>query len=73
MNISFSTNGTTQRLGNVPTKGECAAAGGGWYYDNPGTPTRIITCPETCAAIQAVTDAKVQVLVGCTTEPATVR
>jgi hypothetical protein len=73
VNVSVSGNGTTQKLGNVPTKADCAAAKGGWYYDNAAAPTRILACPETCTAVQSSTSAKVEVLLGCATEPATVR
>jgi hypothetical protein len=71
VNVNFSSDGGTgHRLGNVPTKADCAAAGDGWYYDDPTTPTQIITCPNTCTSLKAATNAEVQILVGCVTEPA---
>jgi hypothetical protein len=73
VNVSFTTGGATQLLANVPTGAECDAAGGGWYYDDATTPTRILSCPQTCTAIQSVTDASVHVLVGCATQVASVR
>jgi len=73
VNVSFTGGGTTQKLGNVASKADCAAARGGWYYDNPSAPTRILACPETCNAVQSATGAKVEVLLGCMTEPAIVR
>jgi len=73
VNISFSDGTTTQKLGNVANQAACAAAMGGWYYDNPAAPTRILACPQTCSSVQASATAKVQVLLGCATEPATVR
>jgi hypothetical protein len=73
VNVSFTGNGTTQKLGNVASKADCAAAQGGWYYDNPAAPTRILACPETCNAVQSAMGAKVEVLLGCMTEPAMVR
>jgi hypothetical protein len=73
VNVSFTTGGNTESLGNVPSQTDCAAAGGGWYYDNPAAPARIVTCPQTCTSIQAARDAKVEILVGCATQPATVR
>jgi hypothetical protein len=27
----------------------CAASGGGWYFDAPNTPTKVLVCPETCS------------------------
>lgn len=53
---------------NVPGgQADCTAAGG-WYYDDPASPTRIFLCPATCAAVQADTAAKIDVLFGCDTE-----
>jgi hypothetical protein len=26
----------------------CDAAAGGWYFDNAGTPNKVILCPRTC-------------------------
>ncbi len=40
---------------------------GGWYYDNPDKPTKIILCPSTCAEIKADLKAKIQILLGCKT------
>jgi hypothetical protein len=73
VNVSFTTGGVAQRLGYVASAADCAAAGSGWYYDDPNTPARIVSCPDTCTAIKAAADARVDVLVGCATEPATVR
>ncbi len=55
-------------LYNVP--GGAAACGpkGGWYYDNPANPTKILTCPATCDALQKDAAGKVEVLFGCATE-----
>jgi hypothetical protein len=73
VNISYSGAGGSERLGNVPTKAACAAATGGWYYDDPNTPKRILACPQTCDVIQNMEDVKLQVLIGCSTVPADVR
>ncbi len=37
----------------------------GWYYDNNGSPAKIILCPASCATVQADTSAKISVLFGC--------
>jgi hypothetical protein len=70
VNVNVTLGGTTQRLGNVSGQSDCASAGEGWYYDDPNTPTKIMTCPDTCTKLKAATDPKVEVLVGCVTEPA---
>jgi len=41
--------------------------GGGWHYDNPSAPTKIILCPTTCSEIRADLKAKIQILLGCKT------
>lgn len=38
-------------IGRVEGSQACTQKGG-WYYDNPQKPTRILTCPSTCAALK---------------------
>jgi len=61
------TKGTQQTLYQVADKSACAAAKGGWYYDNPTTPTHIQLCDETCGPVTADRGGNVSVLVGCQT------
>jgi len=68
VNVTFTTGGVTTDLYGVPTEAECAAAGGGWHYDDNDAPTRLLACPSTCTEIQAATDANVSVLFGCVTK-----
>jgi hypothetical protein len=56
-----------QQIGAVPSPAECAAAGGGWYYDDPLNPTKVQVCEQTCSVITATPDARVDVLFGCET------
>jgi len=58
--------GMTQPVGYVTGAATCAA-GGGWYYDNPGTPTKITLCPQTCEPLRMTMGSTVQVLYGCPT------
>jgi len=60
--------------GGMPTKitkvadvTQCTAAGG-FYYDNPAQPTKIILCPETCKTLQAIPDGKLELNLGCLTD-----
>lgn len=39
-------------LGRVRDASTCSEAKGGWYYDDPTRPSRILTCPSTCAALK---------------------
>jgi hypothetical protein len=50
------------------TVNTCDPATGGWYYDNPGAPTKINLCPSTCSAISMDTGGQVNVSVGCATK-----
>jgi Mg-chelatase subunit ChlD len=70
VNVTITTSGSPTRLGNVPSQNECEAADGGWYYDDGDSPTRIVACPATCDVIENLIEARVEVLVGCATEPA---
>jgi hypothetical protein len=54
------------------SKVACASAcdaGGGWYYDDDATPTKVFLCPASCDSAQAATTegVEIQVLFGCTT------
>ena len=40
---------------------------GGWYYDNPVSPTQIIVCPATCRVVEAAPDVSVEFQYGCYT------
>lgn len=40
---------------------------GGWYYDDPSAPTRIILCPSSCDQISTDTAGRVDVELGCAT------
>jgi hypothetical protein len=73
VNVRYtSAKGFATNLGGVPSGAACPMFTHGWYYDNPMNPTRILACPQTCTEIQAGgMDAKVDVLFGCMTRPAT--
>jgi uncharacterized protein YegL len=48
----------------------CGAKSGGFYYDAPQTPTKIILCPASCAAVRGgAVDAKVDLTFGCIKKP----
>jgi hypothetical protein len=52
VNVDYTAAGGTQQIYQVPTLGDCAAAGNkGWYYDSVDQPTKILVCPGTCADI----------------------
>ncbi len=45
----------------------CDPASGGWYYDNPMAPSKVVACPATCQQIQADFNAKIDIRFGCFT------
>jgi hypothetical protein len=73
VNVEFSAGGQGQRIGYLETDADCAAAAGGWYYDDAASPTKILVCPQTCNVIQAITNTRIDILLGCETEPAIVQ
>jgi hypothetical protein len=56
-------------FGQVASKADRTEQKGGWYYDDPQSPTKITLCPSTCTAVQSDPKAKVEVLLGCATQP----
>jgi hypothetical protein len=68
VNVQYTPTGSTPtQLFAVPNAAACTGANGGWYYDNPSTPTQIILCDSTCTAINAGSGATVEILLGCAT------
>jgi len=53
----------TQELVQVPSEAGCAA--GGWHFDDPANPTRILACEETCDAIQDDAEGSIEVSFAC--------
>jgi hypothetical protein len=47
---------------------ECAEPLGGWFYDSPTAPTKVVACPQSCTKIQADQNAKIDVSFGCKRE-----
>lgn len=68
VNVKY-TDGTAKEttLSNVGAAAMCGMAGG-WSYDNPAKPTKIVLCPATCSTVQADAGAKVDVILGCDTK-----
>ncbi|MDB5218279.1 MAG: hypothetical protein JWO86_6206 [Myxococcaceae bacterium] len=59
-------NDPTNRFHLVDNEAACGATTGGFYYDDPKAPTRIILCQASCEAVRNGTvDAKLDVVLGC--------
>jgi hypothetical protein len=57
-------------IGRVDDSGQCGSVADGWYYDNPGNPTQILACPQTCERMQDALMATIEIQLGCATVPA---
>lgn len=55
----------TTTIPRVDSATDCDAQGGGWYYDDIGTPTQILACPSTCEAMQNDSGGMIDVVFGC--------
>ena len=69
VNVGYTPGGSTdQRI--IPYVGtsdgaDCTA--GGWYYDDPATPSSILLCPSTCAEVGGDASGRVDIVFGCQT------
>lgn len=45
----------------------CDPTVGGWYYNDPVAPTKIVTCPVTCDMLKSYNDATLEIVLGCKT------
>lgn len=59
--------GEPVQLYNVPGGQADCGPEGGWYYDDPVAPTRILVCPNTCTMLEADAQGEVKVTFGCAT------
>jgi hypothetical protein len=46
----------------VGTEAQCSAAHGGWYYDGPMAPSRILICPCSCLGLAGN---RLEIVIGC--------
>jgi hypothetical protein len=68
VNVSYTgSSGMPQTIGYVPGGAADCGAAGGWYYDDPASPTQIFLCDLTCTAVQGDPNGKIEVLFGCDT------
>ncbi|HMI86019.1 MAG TPA: vWA domain-containing protein [Polyangiaceae bacterium] len=66
VNIDFTPQGgTTTRLIYVGDAASCDPVKGGWYYDNPQTPSRLIVRKQTCDTFKKDPNGRVDVVLGC--------
>ncbi len=54
----------------VASAAACGATTGGFYYDDPNEPTRVVLCPASCTDVRRGTlEAKVDIVFGCINKP----
>jgi hypothetical protein len=59
-------NDPKQSIRRVDGKEACGATTGGYYYDDPASPTRVVLCPASCDAVRGGgAAAKVDLAFGC--------
>ncbi len=51
------------KLTRVKSSNDCVA--GGWYYDDPLNPKKILACPQTCDQLQNDSGGKIDITFGC--------
>ncbi len=57
----------SQTLTHVGSEATCDASTGGWYYDNPSSPSVVLLCPASCTTVSAdPTNTTVNFVVRCT-------
>ncbi len=67
VNVVFTDGGASTTIPQVASPAACDPVKGGWYYDDPATPTKIQVCASTCASFQGAAGGKVEVQLGCST------
>jgi hypothetical protein len=68
INVNLTTGNppSTVTLGRTNGITDCGPAGG-WYYDDPASPSSIVLCPVSCSAAQSDAASKIDIVVGCDT------
>jgi hypothetical protein len=67
VNVVFTSgDGSESKIPKVNSPADCATTGG-WYYDDDANPTSVLLCPDTCSAIQADPNGKIDIQFGCQT------
>jgi hypothetical protein len=67
VNVWFTPQGGSETIiYKVAGAASCDPNLGGWYYDNPTSPTEIVLCPKSCEAIGG-SKGKIRIELGCTT------
>lgn len=70
INLEIVKDGETKVIGRVATAAQCEPLKGGWYYNDPGEPSRIRLCQASCDLVTSgspMNPVEVDILLGCDT------
>jgi hypothetical protein len=67
------TRGPATLVTHVEGASGCDAMTGGWYYDQPSSPSVISLCPATCQPLSSTQGSRLEVIIGCRTVAAPVK
>ena len=67
VNVIVTSDGAEQQFGNVLAPADCSGVKQGWHYDDPAQPSAIEACPQTCDFIRGLSNARLDILLGCDT------
>ncbi|MFO0612922.1 MAG: vWA domain-containing protein [Polyangiaceae bacterium] len=70
VNVSYTPGGGSETTIGHVTSAQACGSSSAWYYDDPVNPTKIILCPDTCDTVQGDGEAKLNIVLGCDTQPA---
>jgi hypothetical protein len=59
--------GQRTALYNTGDSSGCAASGGGWFYDDPSQPQKILLCESTCNIVRYEIGGELDYAIGCKT------
>jgi hypothetical protein len=68
INVGFYSDGASTFFHYVAAPAECNLTENAWYYDDPGDPTHVLLCPETCDSVQGRIAAELEIEFGCETQ-----
>jgi Mg-chelatase subunit ChlD len=66
VNVDFTEGGkTTSFYYSGDAKGCALKPDSAWYFDDPKNPTKVVLCPDTCAAVADAPTARIDIAYGC--------
>jgi hypothetical protein len=60
--------GSGQDIYMVDGPAQCDPMDGGWYYDDPAAPTKVLLCPASCDVVSSDPEGTIEIVFGCATK-----